>query len=1031
MTMISPYFAFVGNRNAECCAINSGKLLPGWMCAIIFLFAILVANHAAAQISVTTPYQGKSENQCSLQEAMYATQFGGPYALDQTDPDGTYQTGCTDPSGLWYQIVLQAGQTYSFDHYWDGDGHNPFGPTATPIVCNVVDIVGNGATLQWIGSGYSRMFAVGYATFSPTSGPMTGTFCGVVTPNLTLHNVYIKGFQVKGGDGRGGGGGGLGAGGAIYIGRLPGKDQPSLTIQNSTLDGNTATGGRGGACGNFSADDAGCNGGGGGLAGNGGAGTYKDGGGGGGGSRGDGGAGVANAGGGGGGTVYGNGDAHDNIGGAAGVYCGGNGGDDGNDGHSASASCPGGGGGGGGDPSLLCGVGLGPCGNAGAGSYGGGGGGGGGGGHGNGGNGGFGGGGGSVTECCDTGLAGGGNGGFGAGAGYGATLRLVLPGYFGGYSNGTDGGGQGGAGAGLGGAIFSDGGSVTVQNSTIANNKVADGSGPAGVPQSVSSGAAIFLRNAPLTVEASTIAANSGDSGVGITVFNDNKDIPTSFTLHNTIIDAKGGFGNDPCFYLATTADAVTFTSAGNLITDGGKPNFSSNEFPQQSDCSVGTVSNTDPQLGPLRVNSPGNTPTMEISYGSSPAIDAGDDGVAISDGITTDQRGVTRPQGPLVDIGAYEATVKYPLIMQVSPSGGGYTSPTGTVWEDPNAVVGVSATAASGYYFLNWSGNVASANSTSTTVTMPAQPVTITGNFQLHDFSITSSPNPLNLKLGGSASSTVTVSSLGNFADKVTLTGVGTGIPVGVTVSLSPSSLIPAVGGSPTATLSFTAGPSVTPANFSETVTGSSTGIAGTLSHAVVETVTMTVTAADLINVVNENQVLGCINNSGLAQSLNAKLNAFQLLSTKGQNVATVNTMAAFRYEVQAQSGVHIATTCTDNGTQFSPPQTLLTDAQYLLTSMGALPPADPIMGSVVNSSGVGISGATVSLLSSSKTVLATSMTDALGFYYFAGTNVLNQGSSYTVKVSPPTGYKSATPATQSFTWSTSAVQLNRVVLN
>lgn len=91
-----------------------------------------------------------------------------------------------------------------------------------------------------------------------------------------------------------------------------------------------------------------------------------------------------------------------------------------------------------------------------------------------------------------------------------------------------------------------------------------------------------------------------------------------------------------------------------------------------------------------------------------------------------------------------------------------------------------------------------------------------------------------------------------------------------------------------------------------------------------------MYVTAAAIANVVNENQVLGRIDNSGIGQSLNAKLNVFQLLSTKGQSVAGTNTVAAFQYEVQRQSGVHIASTCTDNGTQFSPPQTLLTDAQY-----------------------------------------------------------------------------------------------------
>ena len=170
---------------------------------------------------------------------------------------------------------------------------------------------------------------------------------------------------------------------------------------------------------------------------------------------------------------------------------------------------------------------------------------------------------------------------------------------------------------------------------------------------------------------------------------------------------------------------------------------------------------------------------------------------------------------------------------------------------------------------------------------------------------------------------------------------------------------------------------------------------------------------------------------NSGIGQSLNAKLNTFQLLSSGGHIAPAVNAMAAFQYEVQAQTGVHIASTCTAGGTQFSPPQTLTTDAQYLQTSVGGQVPANPIMGSVVNSSKVGIPGATVSLLNSSKTVVATSTTDAVGFYYFAATNTLNLGAGYTIKVTLPKGYKSSTPSTQSLTWSATPLLLGNFVLN
>jgi hypothetical protein len=58
----------------------------------------------------------------------------------------------------------------------------------------------------------------------------------------------------------------------------------------------------------------------------------------------------------------------------------------------------------------------------------------------------------------------------------------------------------------------------------------------------------------------------------------------------------------------------------------------------------------SDPFLGPLADNG-GPTPTMALLPGS-PAIDAG---VPIA-GVTTDQRGVARPQGTAPDIGAFES---------------------------------------------------------------------------------------------------------------------------------------------------------------------------------------------------------------------------------------------------------------------------------------------------------------------------------------------------------------------------------------
>jgi hypothetical protein len=66
-------------------------------------------------------------------------------------------------------------------------------------------------------------------------------------------------------------------------------------------------------------------------------------------------------------------------------------------------------------------------------------------------------------------------------------------------------------------------------------------------------------------------------------------------------------------------------------------------------DNAVGDLQNTNPQLGPLAANG-GTTETLALLPGS-PAIDAGSDMACPS----VDQRGVSHPQGPHCDIGAFE----------------------------------------------------------------------------------------------------------------------------------------------------------------------------------------------------------------------------------------------------------------------------------------------------------------------------------------------------------------------------------------
>jgi uncharacterized repeat protein (TIGR02543 family) len=75
-----------------------------------------------------------------------------------------------------------------------------------------------------------------------------------------------------------------------------------------------------------------------------------------------------------------------------------------------------------------------------------------------------------------------------------------------------------------------------------------------------------------------------------------------------------------------------------------------------------------------------------------------------------------------------------YNLTMQVSPPGGGTTTPTGIIPYANGTVVNITASAAAGYSFANWTavpalsfGNIYAA---ATNFTMPAQNVTVTANF-------------------------------------------------------------------------------------------------------------------------------------------------------------------------------------------------------------------------------------------------------------------------------------------------------------
>jgi CSLREA domain-containing protein len=176
-----------------------------------------------------------------------------------------------------------------------------------------------------------------------------------------------------------------------------------------------------------------------------------------------------------------------------------------------------------------------------------------------------------------------------------------------------------------GGGLFNDDGTVALTNSTISGNeavRVGDYGGVGG-----------GIRNHYGTVEltSSTISGNSAETaGGGIYSLG-------TVELVNTIV-ADQLLGAD------CSADLI-ISNGYNLDGDGSCGLSASGDL------------TADPMLGPLQDNG-GPTETRALLHGS-PAIDAIPTGSCTDHQgrpVTTDQRGVPRPQGAACDVGAYEA---------------------------------------------------------------------------------------------------------------------------------------------------------------------------------------------------------------------------------------------------------------------------------------------------------------------------------------------------------------------------------------
>ncbi len=266
--------------------------------------------------------------------------------------------------------------------------------------------------------------------------------------------------------------------------------------------------------------------------------------------------------------------------------------------------------------------------------------------------------------------------------------------------------------------------SVVITGSTIAGNKVTGGAG-----NGQGGGMAVF---GPLTITNSTVTGNTvgnpgTNEGGGIVAAKSSSDqstTPEPITLVNTTVagnsvtglapagigDFGGGLSGD-ALPTANNVDVGPFYSqltarntiiAGNTVDgstqDCALNNTLTSDHNLSSDASCGfsdpgSRPGTNPDLGPL-ANNGGETDTLALLPGS-PAINAGTN----TGCPPADQRGVTRPQQGVCDIGAFEYVPSADLQLAKSGTPGTVTvghnlTYTLTVRNNgPDAATGVTVT--------------------------------------------------------------------------------------------------------------------------------------------------------------------------------------------------------------------------------------------------------------------------------------------------------------------------------------------------
>jgi hypothetical protein len=209
----------------------------------------------------------------------------------------------------------------------------------------------------------------------------------------------------------------------------------------------------------------------------------------------------------------------------------------------------------------------------------------------------------------------------------------------------------------------------------------------------------------------------------------------TNFTMPSAAATVTGNF------VPATVQITITTSPANLLVSVDGGTLTAAPLVETWNQGSSHTIATTSPQSG-----------GAGIQY----AFTSWSDGGAISHGITVPTTAAT-----------YTASfaTQYQLTTAANPSAGGTVSPNSGNYYNNGTVVPLIATANAGYTFTNWTGNVANAGSATTSITMTS-PQSVTANFSLI---IVAAPTTTSLSSNNSPSFTTAPNNSVTFTATVT----------------------------------------------------------------------------------------------------------------------------------------------------------------------------------------------------------------------------------------------------------------------